>query len=230
MSKVVFLKDENVDSLKLESALRSIYPPIRLIYVSHHDFIQSCYEEKPDLIILTHSERTASGLDVLRSLKEEYGLRDIPVVFYTNYDNTEFRIMAYKEGALDYILCNKDPVEIATRVLAKIDYLQRQGLNSRIKVGRLWIDTNSHQVFYIDDLGKRVEYSLSLIDLKLLMFFVRNKDLKVSRKEIIDNIWGENVHVTQRTVDVHIASLRKKIPMISEYIKTIYGKGYFFSY
>jgi len=188
--------------------------------------MEKIVDEQPDVIVLDWMLPEVSGLEFTRRLKREGMLQDIPVILLTAKAEEDSRILGLESGADDYITKPFSTRELIARIKA---VLRRQGkLESdvRLEVGALSIEPLSHRV----RIGGE-QMKLGPIEYRLLHFFVTHQDRAYSRAQLLDKVWGGNVYVEERTVDVHIRRLRKAIEKddCDKYIQTVRGMGYMFS-
>ena len=183
-------------------------------------------ERRPDLILLDWMLPGMSGIEFLRRVRREAAFQDIPVIMLTARGEEDDRVRGLEEGADDY-LCKP----FSTRELkARIQAVLRRGGEARpaapLAVRGLLLDPVGHQVT-VD--GAPLE--LGPTEFRLLHFFMRHPERVFSREQLLDNVWGRNVYVEERTVDVHIRRLRKILARhgYDRYIQTVRTVGYRFS-
>lgn len=185
-------------------------------------------DHKPGLVLLDWMLPGTSGIELLRRFKREDLTREIPVIMLTAKGEEDNKIQGLDVGADDYITKPFAPRELIARIKA---VLRRSGQfddDSVIDVQGLRLDPASHRVFIRDrpvDMGPT--------EFKLLKFFMTHQERAYSRGQLLDHVWGGNVYVEERTVDVHIRRLRKALQTdIADYgslIQTVRGTGYRFS-
>jgi len=188
--------------------------------------MEKIVDEKPDVIVLDWMLPEVSGLEFTRRLKREGMLQDTPVILLTAKAEEDSRILGLESGADDYITKPFSTRELIARIKA---VLRRQGkLESGVKltVGDLIVEPLSHRV----TIGGE-QMKLGPIEYRLLHFFLTHQDRAYSRAQLLDKVWGGNVYVEERTVDVHIRRLRKAIEKndCHKFIQTVRGMGYMFS-
>jgi len=181
-------------------------------------------EGQPDLIVLDLMLPGMDGLEVCRTLREE---SDLPIIILTARTTEQDKLTGLDLGADDYVTKPFSPKELAARVRALLRRLPGERGPSEIKNGRLRVDFGKHQAF----LGNS-SLNLTPTEFKLLGILAREPGRVFSRAEIIDKALGYDFEGFDRTVDVHILNLRRKLeadPDHPRYIKTIYGVGYTFT-
>lgn len=180
----------------------------------------------PELIVSDWMMPEMSGLELTRRLKKTDVTSQIPVILLTAKGDEDSKITGLDAGGDDYIVKPFSPRELVSRIKA---ILRRSGKSSGTdvyRIDKLEIDLRSGRV-NID--GQAIK--LGPLEYRLLSFFVNNQDRVYSREQLLDNVWGTNVYVEERTVDVHIRRLRKSISLQGheELIQTVRGMGYRFS-
>ncbi len=182
----------------------------------------------PDVILLDIMMPELNGFEVCKQLKNNSETSRIPVIFLTAKENEIDEILGLEIGADDYISKPISP----RKVLARIKSVIRRSNNERVtpavsdenvKFKDLEIDTASHSVKIEDR-----EVFFPKKEFQLLHFLVSNRGKVYSREILLNRIWGENIYVVDRTVDVHVAKVREKLGDYAEYIETIKGLGYRF--
>ncbi len=181
-----------------------------------------------DLIVLDLMLPEMDGLQFCKTIKEEQSLKDIPVIMLTAKDEEIDRVLGLELGADDYITKPFSMRELIARVKA---VLRRMSRNEReveniLQIGDIQIDRERYRVKIAEK-----EIQLSVKEFKLLVFLATNPGKIYNREQLLDRVWGDDVYVTPRTVDVYIRRLREKIeknPEEPELIKTRRGIGYYF--
>ena len=136
------------------------------------------------------------------------------------------KAMAFNYGADDFIQKPFDPLELKMRLEAKIRKLKDQEKKTEnFQIEDLFVNV-AEQRLYIEETDKKTPISLTSLEFRIFAFLSKNKNMIISRDEIINHIWGNRVHVIDRTVDAHIAHIRKKICRSKVKIETIFGSGY----
>jgi two-component system alkaline phosphatase synthesis response regulator PhoP len=187
--------------------------------------LRKAAEEEPDLILLDWNLPDVSGLDICRQLTET---RRIPIIMVTAKNMIEDKVLGLEAGADDYITKPFDVREVVARVKATFRRmkaaapLEAARAGSRISFRALEIDTGSMNVFYN---GEPVE--LTLLEYNLLLYLYENKNLVLSREQILNAVWDIDYFGNTRTVDIHVMRLRKKLGLEGA-IQTVFKVGYKF--
>ena len=185
----------------------------------------SMADRYPDVVLMDWMLPDMSGLELTRQLKRDPETREIPVIMLTARVQEDDRVAGLEGGADDYITKPFSPREL----LARIKVVLRRGAafqDETVTAGRLKLNTASHRVS-VDG----TEISLGPTEYRILHFFMHHPDRVYSRAQLLDRIWGGNVYVEERTVDVHIRRLRKALTAsgYDKLVQTVRGAGYRFS-
>lgn len=178
----------------------------------------------PDVVLMDWMLPDISGLELTRQLKRDPDTREIPVIMVTARTEEDDRVTGLDGGADDYIVKPFSPRELLARI--RVALRHSAGADDEvISAGQLELDAASHEV----TVGE-AEISLGPTEYRLLEFFMRHPDRVYSRTQLLDRVWGGNVYVEERTVDVHIRRLRKALAPYEydKLIRTVRGSGYRF--
>ncbi len=183
-------------------------------------------DRQPDLVLLDWMMPGTSGLELLRRLKRNELTEKLPIVMLTAKSEEDDTIVGLESGADDYIVKPFSPRELLSRVKAVLRRSDRDDSNEPVELEGLLFDPVGHRVS-ID--GKMI--NLGPTEYKLLQFFLTHQERVYTRDQILNYVWGGNVYIDERTVDVHIRRLRKAISMKGhdKYVQTVRGAGYRFS-
>ena len=178
----------------------------------------------PDLILLDWMMPGTSGIELLRRFRRDE--INVPVIMLTAKVEEASKIAGLDSGADDYIAKPFSPRELVSRVKAILRRTSEESIKEIIFAGALKLDQLNRRVNIGDTL-----ISLGPTEYKLLQFFLTHQDRVYTRDQILDNVWGRNVYLDERTVDVHIRRLRKAISIArhENYVQTVRGAGYRFS-
>ena len=179
----------------------------------------------PDVILMDWMLPDISGLELTRQFKRDPETREIPVIMVTARVAEDDRVTGLDGGADDYVSKPFSPRELIARIHAAM----RRGGKAQDDVaqaGLLKLDSVSHRVSVGD-----AEIALGPTEYRLLEFLMRHPERVYSRSQLLDRVWGGNVYVEERTVDVHIRRLRKALTPYGydQFIRTVRGSGYRFS-
>jgi two-component system, OmpR family, alkaline phosphatase synthesis response regulator PhoP len=191
---------------------------------SGEDAFTLVYQKKPHLILLDLMLPGVSGLDVCRNLKQNDETRDIPIIMLTAKSEDSDIITGLEMGADDYLTKPFSPKILVARirsVLRRNKQETKKPEPKKIKIHDIFIDISKHQVLAG---GKPVD--LSATEFSILVFLAQNPGWVFSRNQIIGAVKGEDYPVTERSVDVQILGLRKKLGEMGKHIQTVRGVGY----
>jgi two-component system phosphate regulon response regulator PhoB len=186
---------------------------------------QLLVDERPSLALIDWMLPDVSGLEFTRMLKRDKEFEDLAVIMLTARAEERDKISGLDGGADDYITKPFSPRELVSRIQA---VLRRSGTlgDEWINAGVLELDAAGHRV-----LASGSEIKLGPTEYRLLHFLLTHPDRVYTRTQLLDRVWGANVYVEERTVDVHVRRLRKALSVSSadDYIQTVRGAGYRFS-
>jgi len=175
-----------------------------------------------DLVLLDWMLPDSSGIDLLHRIRKYHS--KLPVIMVTAKAEEENRVLGLDVGADDYVTKPFSVRELNSRIQA---ILRRSMPDEQpIKIGELFLDPVSHRVKIKDS-----KLNLSPTEFRLLHYFMGHTDRVFSRAQLLDQVWGKQVYVEERTVDVHIRRLRKQLkPFEMDFLlQTVHGSGYRFS-
>lgn len=177
---------------------------------------------RPSVILLDVIMPGIDGKNACKILREDKKTRDIPIVMLSAAGSTANRIESFKNGADDFIVKPFDPDELGPRLLAKLRRIRelKQKDKGRLVFGNMEVDRDAEIVTVG---GERV--LLTELEFRLLTMLVARAGRVVSRKEIRSRIWSAS-EGSDRLIDTHMVSLRKKVALLQNQLETIYGKGY----
>ena len=193
---------------------------------SGEDALKATRTQSPDLIVLDWMLPAVDGLEVCRRLKGDPKTRDIPVIMLTAKGEEADMIAGLERGADDYIAKPFSPRVLSARVRALLrrhESRRRAELETTIEAHELSIHPGRHEVTLA---GRPLE--LTYTEFALLQFLARRPGWAFTRTQIVDAVKGEDYPVTERSVDVQVAGLRKKLGTFGSYIETVRGVGYRF--
>ncbi len=186
--------------------------------------IEAAKEHLPQLILIDVMMPKMDGIETCRRLREIPKLKDVFIIFLTARSEEFTEIAAFEAGANDYLAKPIKPRALLSRLAAyfRRDYKQVNEQPSSVSIGQLVIDRSSYTV--TKNGGKII---LPKKEFELLYFLSLHPDVVYGRDDLLKYVWGSDVHVVARTIDVHIRKVREKIG--EDYITTVKGIGYKFS-
>lgn len=182
-------------------------------------------DHQPDIILLDWMMPDVSGIELARRLKRETAYADIPIIMLTARSEEDNKIQGLEAGADDYITKPFSPRELIARLKAVLRRTATAGIDEPIEIEGLRLDPSSHRVSSGD-----TELEFGPTEFRLLQFFMTHPERAYTRSQLLDHVWGGNVYVEERTVDVHIRRLRLALGTQHEHlVQTVRGTGYRFS-
>ena len=188
-------------------------------------------DERPDLVLLDWMMPEVSGIELLRRLRRDEITKEIPVILLTAKAEEQNTVQGLDSGADDYMTKPFSPRELTARIKSLLRRIDGKASNGLLAVKGLSLDSVGHIVLVND---KAV--NIGPTEFKLLKFFMSHQDRVYSRSQLLDQVWGANIYIEERTVDVHIRRLRKVLMSfdsdnfkLADYIQTVRGTGYRFS-
>ena len=200
-------------------------------YVVHeaedsHSARQRLADQRPDLMLVDWMLPDMSGLELTRLIKRDRETRELPIIMLTARAGEADKIAGLEGGADDYVTKPFSPRELLARIQAVLRRTSAGNTDEKIDLGGLQLDKASHRV----TAGDRT-VSLGPTEYRMLEFFMTHPERVYSREQLLDRIWGGNVYVEERTIDVHIRRLRKALEefRLDHLVQTVRGSGYRFS-
>lgn len=180
-------------------------------------------ENQPDLLILDWMLPGLSGIELCRRLRARSETQDMPIIMLTARGEESERIRGLSTGADDYVVKPFSTPELLARVRAMLRRAKPEIVASRLRVGDIELDRDAHRVY-----RNERELKLGPTEFRLLEFFLQAPGRVFSRAQLLDGVWGDNIYVDDRTVDVHIGRLRKAINIgrVKDPIRTVRSAGY----
>ena len=221
--KILVIEDEQDIQTLLEYNLQQAGYEV-VLCENGEDGLWLAIEHKPDLILLDWMLPLLSGIELLRQLRNRADTREIPVIMMTARGEEGDRLRGLDGGADDYVTKPFSPAELVARVRAILRRHTR-GYYDRLTGGDIELDLETKRV-----LRGGTSIHLGPTEFRLLEHFMRNQGRVYSRDQLLDSVWGDDVYVGMRTVDVHIRRLRKAINVTGgpDVIRTVRSMGYAF--
>jgi two-component system, OmpR family, alkaline phosphatase synthesis response regulator PhoP len=223
MKRILFVEDEAAFAVGMIDRLEAEDYEVEWARTGGEGY-RAAVERPFDLIVLDVMLPGKNGFDICRDLRRE-GV-SAPVLMLTARGEVVDRVLGLKLGADDYVQKNCEPVELMARIEA---LLRRSAGGARIteewiEFGGIRVDLRKHEV---QRSGKPI--SLSPAEFRLLEYLIERRGAVVTREELLGKVWGFDAETLTRTVDVHVAALRKKLEADSRYprfLLTVKGRGY----
>ena len=185
------------------------------------EFWKAMGQAQPDLVLLDIMLPEEDGLTILQKLRAAAGTKKLPVIMLTA-KNTEYdRVVGLDSGADDFISKPFGMMELVARVRAVLRRTESREENSDYQLGELFVSPKRH-VVKVD--GEKV--SLTNKEFELLCLLLEHQGMAMTRDAIMDGVWGQEFSRENRTLDVHVRTLRTKLGPAGHYIETVRGVGY----
>jgi two-component system phosphate regulon response regulator PhoB len=183
-------------------------------------------DRRPDLLLVDWMLPDMSGIELTRQLKRDRDTRDLPIIMLTARAEETDKVTGLEGGADDYVVKPFSPRELVARINAVLRRTAPHGAQDRVEIEGLTLDQAGHRVL----VGERT-VPLGPTEYRMLEFFMNHPERVYPRDQLLDRIWGGNVYVDERTIDVHIRRLRKALEEFGydRLIQTVRGAGYRFS-
>ena len=180
-------------------------------------------ENDPDLIVLDWMMPQLSGIEVCRRLKSNSKTRQIPVIMLSARAEEVDRVRGLETGADDYVVKPYSVIELMARVKAHLRRIRAAAVGNRVEYGDIVLDPETHKVF-----RSQSELKLGPTEFRLLSTFMEKPGRVWSRDQLLDRVWGRDIYVDTRTVDVHVGRLRKALCQNGgdDPLRTVRGAGY----
>ena len=180
-------------------------------------------EEAPDLIVLDWMMPNLSGIEVCRRLKLRTETRKIPVIMLSARSEEVDRVRGLETGADDYVVKPYSLVELMARVRTQLRRTRPAAVGQRLEFDDIVLDAETHRV-----MRDGQELKLGPTEFRLLSSFMEKPGRVWSREQLLDRVWGRDIYVDTRTVDVHIGRLRKALTRFGggDPLRTVRGAGY----
>jgi two-component system, OmpR family, phosphate regulon response regulator PhoB len=188
--------------------------------------LASIGDRRPDLVLVDWMLPDMSGLELVRALRRDATTRDIPIVMLTARGEEGDKVTGLESGADDYVTKPFSARELVARIQAVLRRSAPVGEAERVEVEGLSLDQAGHRVA-----ANGQPVVLGPTEYRMLAFLMTHPDRVYSRSQLLDRVWGGNVYVEERTVDVHVRRLRKSLEAsgYDRFVQTVRGAGYRFS-
>lgn len=221
-ARVLVVEDESALATLLTYNLERAGFSVRVAETGE-DALAMLADEPPDIVLLDWMLPHVSGIEICRRIRRNRDTADLPVIMLTARSEEADRIRGLDTGADDYVTKPFSPAELVARINALLRRARPALAADELIAGDIVMDLAGHRVRIA---GQEVE--LGPTEFRLLRHFLENPGRVYSRSQILDAVWGRDIHVEDRTVDVHIGRLRKVLRAAAgqDPIRTIRGAGY----
>jgi|TARA_A100001234_G_scaffold107160_1_gene94135 two-component system phosphate regulon response regulator PhoB len=188
-----------------------------------YDGMIKIQKTNPDLILLDWMLPDISGTEICKFIRSNKNLKKTPIIMLTAKGEENDLLAGFEMGCDDYITKPFSPAELIARIKALLKRSNEISKDTILSYSNIKMDTGTHRVYCCDE-----EAKLGPREYRILEFLMRNPGRVYTRQQILDSVWGTNVYVTDRTIDVHIRRLRKALSNSEEckVIRTIRSSGY----
>lgn len=232
MWQVLLVEDSAECQLVVESALAGS----NIVLTKASSFTQASAILKKrgrasfDLILLDLVLPDGDGMSLFKDDPPAKFSHETPIILFTGQGELDLKVRAFDLGVDEYLVKPVYPSELRSRVISRLKKVSSyKNESSVIRKGLLVLHMPSLRA-YLERGSKRTELDLTAKEFKILGFLVRNEGTTFTRKALMKEIWGEGVHVLERTVDSHISALRRKLGAAGGYIESVAGSGYRFAF
>lgn len=189
---------------------------------SGEHLIENLSKEDVDLILLDIMLPGKDGIELLKILRNDKNFNQIPVIMLTSKSSELDKIIGLDSGADDYITKPFSILELQSRIKSVLRRTSKKVEDNILKLNGLEVDITKREV----KLNDKEILNLTYKEFELLVYLLKNKDIVLTRENIISDVWGYDFEGETRTIDVHIATLRNKLKNWSNNIQTIRNLGY----
>ncbi len=188
--------------------------------------IRSINKSRPDLVLLDWMLPGMSGVELAERLKQKSDTKSIPIIMLTAKGEEDDKVMGLNVGADDYVTKPFSARELLARIRSILRRVSPLLAGEALECDGLVLDPVSHRV-----LADESKVELGPTEFRLLHYFMTHQERVFSRSQLLDRVWGTNVYIEERTVDVHIRRLRKALQPVAKdkMLQTVRGAGYRFS-
>jgi len=187
------------------------------------DALMLVEEETPDIILLDWMLPGVSGIEICRRLKTRKETRNVPIIMLSARSEEVDRVRGLETGADDYVVKPFSVVELMARVRTQLRRTRPSTVGQRLEYDDIMLDSETHKVF-----RREKPLKLGPTEFRLLTTFLEKPGRVWSREQLLDRVWGRDIYVDTRTVDVHIGRLRKALCQHGgqDLVRTVRGAGY----
>lgn len=228
--RILVVEDERSHQLLIEKSLTGFYKfDVAVSVQQARDLILAHHY---DLFLLDILLPDGTGFEVLNDLRRTEKHHLTPVIFLTVKEDLKSKLTGFSLGADDYMIKPPESLELRARIDARLrvagemrDFRVHSRPDPAVQFGPITLDT-VRLAAVINDSGKQEVLELTPLEFRLLLFFVQNSDRCLSRQQILKDVWGNETHVLERSVDSTVATLRRKLGHHGKMLKSVHRVGY----
>jgi DNA-binding response OmpR family regulator len=180
-----------------------------------------------DLLILDVELPDGNGIEFCSSIQSTHS--HIPIFFLTAHTNLSDKVLGFSAGADDYVTKPFSPLELRARLESRLRKNKQHTLQSdSLKWKEIEISKGRQEVV-IQEKGIGRKLDLTSLEFKILLYLASRPFEVIERDQMLNDIWGADIHVYQRSVDTHVSKLRKKLGAVAQIVESIHGSGYKFN-
>ncbi len=185
------------------------------------EMLESLPNDDVELILLDIMLPELDGISIMKKIRENAETSDIPIILLTAKSSEVNKIIGLDAGGDDYITKPFSVLELVSRIKAVLRRTNRKKYEEVYRFKEILLDVKKREVLVNDE-----KINLTFKEFELLLYLIKNRELVLTRENIINEVWGFDFEGETRTVDVHVATLRQKLKECSKYIHTIRNLGY----
>lgn len=215
------------DNLAERELVKRIFFDQRIVHTSSNkESIELLDKQNFDLILLDVMLEDGDSYELCRKIKNDPRHAQVPIIMISGKDEVSDKILGLDVGADDYVSKPYNFLELKARTQALLRRANSNQTSTRkVNFGPFEMEPDVFQ-FFISIENEKKKVSLSSTEFKLLHYLMKNAGRIISREQILDSVWGQEIHVTDRTVDAKISKIRKKLGDHGDWLTSIYGLGY----
>lgn len=223
MKKILVIEDSPEYQLMVRTSLESHFDVF--FCETGGEAIDLMKNEDFDCFIVDVGLPDMSGFQICNFIKSQKNTSQTPVILLTGKESIEDKTTGFGNGADDYITKPFHLKELLLRVNARVKDLEANLASDKIYIGDCEINFNTQTVLH---LTSKSEIELTRIEFKILTYFSSKVDFVISRQQLLDSVWPNNLNISERTIDSHISNLRKKMSNTKCNVVAVHGSGYRF--
>lgn len=225
MSRILFVEDSEDIQVFLAGALRGLDCRIEKAYCVEDAkrAIANAEREPLDLAILDLSLPDGDAFEVMREIRSKSWTKSVPVLFFSGMGDVDTKLSAFDQGADDYLVKPIDPRELKARVALRLKKEPSAAPSNEVRTGGFALRL-AELSFVSHETGEKIE--LTGKEFKILSVLMQNPGQIFTRQQLVKKVWGESVHVLDRTVDSHVCGIRRRLGKYADSLESRPNEGY----